>query len=357
MISKIKTLLKFGFSGKQVLNRLKYLLSKKQDVLKYRPLWLLIYVSDLCNLRCKMCPHHTLGDSSDFVFLKKDNGMMKPETFRVILDKFPEATLVMFAGVGEPLVNPHFFELAQMAVEDKKIINLVTNGTLLDKDKIRRIVELKRFNQVSVSLNASNAEDYTTICNRPQSFFDKVVNNIKDLVDSKKKNPDKAKFEIIVSAVCSQQFILKVKDFLIFVDNLGVDRIDIHNYIDFCIIEKGGQWTAISKNIYNEKTLYELEKFCHNNIKTKVNLPIVLKQEKFCKKCEWFFKNLCFDAFGNIGGCGRVMNPDNDYGNILTSSDDVWNNKYMRNMRKKFLVPNCKLPDCCNHCIENYIDL
>lgn len=354
MLNQLKTYLKFGFTIKQLVNRFNYIFCKKGEILKYRPLWLLIYVSDLCNLRCKMCPHHTQGDASKFEFLKKEKGMLKPESFKIILEKFPQSTLVMFAGVGEPLINPYFLELAGMAVKYKKIINLVTNGTLLDRAKINRIIELRRFNQVSISLNAFNPRDYYNICNMPSEIFWKVINNVKELVRLKKQNKTKAKFEIIVSAVCSQQFLPKVKEFLLFADNLMVDRIDVHNYIDFSILEKNGQWSPIVIDKQNEDYLQELKYFAEKNIRAKVNLPILLKKENFYKKCEWFFKNLCFDAYGNIGACGRVINPNHEYGNIFNNSEDIWNNLYMRSMRRKFLEPQAELENPCYHCIENF---
>ena len=354
IVDKAKTYFKFGFTTKQIINRLHYSLSKKSEVLRYRPLWLLIYASDLCNLKCKMCPHHTPGDASNFEFLKKEKGIMKPDIFKVILSKFPEATLVMFAGVGEPLLNPCFFELAEMAVKNKKIINLVTNGTLLDRKKINRIIELKRFNQISVSLNASNPQDYNSICNMPNEIFNKVVNNIKELVYLKKQHKNKAKFEIIISAVCSQEFLPKIKDFLLFADNLDVDRIDIHNYIDFSITEKKHQWVTVNTNDKNMRMLKEMERFSQEKIRARVNLPLVFKKGNFCKKCEWFFKNLCFDAQGNVSSCGRVINPNSNYGNLFIDKDDIWNNGYMRRMRNKFLNKNEQLLICCRHCVENY---
>lgn len=348
----VKIYRKFGFTKEQILNRISYQFAKKEPILKYRPLWLLIYVTDLCNLRCKMCPHHTPGDASDFNFMKQTKGTMIPGVFENILDKYPESTLVMFAGVGEPLVNPNFVKLAETAAERKKIINLVTNGVLLDEEKIKKIISTGRFNQVSVSLNAANAEDYNMICNMPEQIFNRVVDNIQTLVRLKKEH--NASFEVIVSAVCSNEFLPKVKNFLKFVDALGVDRIDIHNYIDFSIKEDKDQWTSISSESEIEGKLLELKEFAKKSINAKVNLPKVFKKELFSKKCMWFFKNLAFDAYGNIGSCGRVMNPQPSYGNILKDNNDIWNNNYMTTLRKVFIDKKKKLPSCCYKCVENY---
>lgn len=354
IITKFTTYRKFGFTSSQVINWLRYSISRKRKILSYRPLWLLIYASDLCNLKCNMCPHHTSGNATKFEYLKKEGGIMKPEAFRAVMDLFPEATLVMFAGVGEPLLNPYFFELAEMAVKNKKIINLVTNGTFLDKENINRIIKLKRFNQISISLNAATAQDYSSICNMPNETFDKVVSNIKNLVYSKRQYKGEAKFEIIVSAVCSQEFVPKVKNFLLFADKLGVDRIDVHNCIDFSIINKEYKFTPLTTSNKNIETVLDLENFSQEKIRAAVNLPRILEKKDFSRKCEWFFKNLCIDAHGNIGSCGRVMNPDLGNGNLFIDKGDVWNNEYMKEMRAKFINKSSWLPTCCNNCIENY---
>ncbi len=348
----IKTYNKFGFTPKQILNRIHYQLAKKAVHLKYRPLWLLIYVTDLCNLRCKMCPHHTPGDATDFTFMKQTQGTMKPDVFRKILDKFPESTLVMFAGVGEPLLNPHFMTLATMAAKEKKILNIVTNGSLLDEDRIHQMIEIGRFNQISVSLNTSNAKDYQQICNMPEIVFDRVVENIRKLVHLKKEH--NASFQIIVSAVCSNQFLPKVEEFLKFADSLGVDRIDIHNYIDFSIKETQDQWTPVFSEKSVKQKIDDLQVFVDSSIRAEVNLPKIFKKENFSKKCMWFFKNLAFDAHGNIGSCGRIMNPQPAYGNILNDEGDIWNNDYMTALRKAFIDQKKKLPPCCYTCVENY---
>jgi MoaA/NifB/PqqE/SkfB family radical SAM enzyme len=356
MLNNLKTYFKFSFTRKQIINRLCYFFSKKKIVLKYRPLWLLIFVSDLCNLNCKMCPHHTLGNATKFEFLKKEKTFMKPDVFKAIIKSFPEATLVMFAGVGEPLLNPHFFELSEIAVRNKKIINLVTNGILLNKETINKIIKLKRFNQISISLNASNSLDYSNICETYPQTFNKVVENIKQLVLFKKQHKNEAKFEIIVSAICSQEFLPKIKKFLLFADSLGVDRIDIHNYIDFLVTYNKDQWTSLKNNKENERLLKEIKVYTKEKIKAEVRLPMILKEENYSKNCEWFFKNLSFDGAGNISGCGRVINPCKEYGNLFESKEkeDIWNGEYMKKMRIKFLKKDEELSFYCKNCVENY---
>lgn len=114
------TLLRFPFSLKQIINRIIFLITKKQKILPYRPLRLLFYLSDVCNLQCKMCPTHTIWDASAFKYKKTDFGIMRYSTFSSILQQFSEATLVMLSGVGEPLLNPDFLKIIACCSQARK---------------------------------------------------------------------------------------------------------------------------------------------------------------------------------------------------------------------------------------------
>lgn len=340
--------IRYRFTIKQIYNYLKYKFTKnKKSFLKYRPLWLSIYVSDICNLKCKMCPHHST-DENEFIYQKQliMDKMISCETLESIYKKFPEAYLVMFAGVGEPLTNVKFKELVELTSKYKKKFNIVTNGTLLNIELCKFLLSNKYLNQISISLNASNSNEYSKICNVSEDKFYDVVRNINTLVNLKKQLKSQA--EIVVSGVCYNEFLDSSKQFLKFCDGLGVDRIDLHRYIDFDIKNKLTDIDDFSGGL-NELYLYKLK-----NIKTKVNLPHKISSNSYKKGCEWFFKNLSFDANGNIGSCGRVMSPSVEYGNIK-DDNDIWNNKYMMEMRAKVLDSFDEVSKYCLKCVENHM--
>lgn len=346
-MNKIIKNLKYGFSLIQIINYLKYKISKKnKTILKYKPLWLLIYVSDVCNLKCAMCPHHS-GYENNFEFQKQLNKKyFSLELLEKIYKKFPESIFVMLGGVGEPLMHPQFKEMINLTSKYKKKINIITNGTLLNKEMAEFLIKQKMLNQISISLNASTDEKYNSICGVEKYMFNKTVENIKNLVNLKKKY--NSEVEIVVSGVCSHEFIKDSHDFLDFCDKLGVDRIDLHRYIDFNIKD-----ALTDINDFNNE-IDELYKYASNNIKTNTNLPHKITKEKYKKNCEWYFKNLAFDAYGNMGSCGRVINPSPEYGNI-DDKNDIWNNSYMQEMRRRFREEPF-VTEYCKKCVENYKD-
>ncbi len=347
MIEKIMNIVRYGYTPKQLFNYLKYrIYSRKGKVVNYRPLWLLIYVTDLCNLHCKMCPHHTTADSTRFEQAKKLNhDFISLSTLKNVFTLFPESYFVMLAGVGEPLLHPKFKDIILLCEKHRKKVKLVTNGTRLNAEMAAFLAKHRCIDQIQISLNAPDAETYYEICQGNSEEFQTVVENIKCLVRAKRKYG--SKMEIVTSAVCGNEYKKKASKFLLFADSLGVDRIELFRYIDFDI-----EGNNISDIKSDQIFLRKLAVFAKKNIRAAYSLPHAVTESSFKSMCDWFWKNLSIDSQGNIGSCGRVISPDRSYGNIY-DGDDVWNNEYMQQMRELFLHAKQLPSKCCKACVEN----
>lgn len=347
MFSKMLSVIRYGYTPVQLVNYLKYKINgRKGTVLNYRPLWMLIYVTDLCNLHCKMCPHHTTADSSSFSQAKKLNtDFISLDTLEFAFKKYHESYFVMLAGVGEPLLHPQFRAIIQMCEKYKKKVKIVTNGTRLTTEVSEFLATSRCIDEIQISLNAPDCDTYYDICQGNKDEFYSVVSNIKGLVLAKRRN--KSSMRIVTSAVCGDEFKDKAYSFLYFADNLGVDQIELFRYIDFGII--GNNITDIKSD---RDYITGLDKKVKGKIKAKYYLPHLVGENIFESKCDWFWKNISIDSRGNIGSCGRVISPDSSYGNIY-SDDDVWNNEYMQKMRQLFLTGKVLPSSCCRACVEN----
>lgn len=349
MIKKIVSVIQYGYTPQQLLNYCKYRLNgRKKSKLGYRPLWILVYVTDLCNLHCRMCPHHTTADSSQFSQAKKiNNDFISLDTLEHAFKLFPESYFVMLAGVGEPLLHPQFKDIILMCEKYHKKTKLVTNGTKLTSEMSDFLVRNKCICEVQISLNAPDPEIYYDICQGNEDEFLLVVNNIRQLVFAKKKA--RSSMRITTSAVCGNEFKENAFSFLSFADSLGVDQIELFRYIDFGI--KGNHISDIQSDW---EYIPQLNNFAKNNICANYCLPHLVGAKTFVSRCDWFWKNISIDSHGNIGSCGRAISPDKSYGNIYDVAD-VWNNDYMQRMRMLFLEGEILPSDCCKVCVENNV--
>lgn len=347
MFNKILNIIQYGYTPLQLMNYFKYKMNKRtKTLLNYRPLWMLIYVTDLCNLHCKMCPHHTNADSSKFSQAKKLNtDFISLETLEFSFDKFPESYFVMLAGVGEPLLHPKFKEIIRICQKHHKKVKIVTNGTRLTEEMSDFLTTSRCIDEIQISLNAPDHETYYDICQGSTDEFSNVVKNIRGLVSAKHKN--KSSIMIVTSAVCGEEFKEKAYSFLCFADSLGVDQIELFRYIDFGIVGNN-----ISDIKSDREYIHELDKKAKEKIKARYYLPHLVDDNTFKSQCDWFWKNISIDSSGNIGSCGRVISPDSSYGNIFTN-EDVWNNEYMKKMRQMFLTGEGFPSNCCWACVEN----
>ena len=95
---------------------------------------LYVEVSSRCNLACKMCFRHS--------WIGERFGDLDPAVFARLMDDpaLAETETVFFGGMGEPLVHPALERMAALASAHGKIVELVTNGTLLTEEKTRDLL-------------------------------------------------------------------------------------------------------------------------------------------------------------------------------------------------------------------------
>ena len=95
---------------------------------------LYVEASSRCNLRCKMCFRHS--------WVGEHFGDLDPAVFARVMDDpvLSAVETVFFGGMGEPLVHPALTEMAALASARGKKVELVTNGTLLTREKARELL-------------------------------------------------------------------------------------------------------------------------------------------------------------------------------------------------------------------------
>jgi len=90
---------------------------------------------------------------------------------------------ISISGIGEPMMSSSFDRTLELCGH-KAEINFFSNGQILTKSNINNVLN-KTINHIDFSLDAATSETYMKIRGYDLTTFDKVLKNIKSLVDEK----------------------------------------------------------------------------------------------------------------------------------------------------------------------------
>lgn len=103
------------------------------------PTWHYFFeVTRRCNLRCRMCQYREYFEQHPAAELAEDE--LTTEEWKRLVDQTGRFSLITFTG-GEPWVRRDFAEILEYASRKRKT-HVITNGVLLDADRVRACVEL-----------------------------------------------------------------------------------------------------------------------------------------------------------------------------------------------------------------------
>ena len=107
-----------------------------------------VEISNICNLKCSFCPGTT-----------RKPKRMNIQEFQFVLNKIrPYTDFLTFHILGEPLCHPDFEAFLKIAEEMKFMVTIVTNGTLLGKNK-DILLNSKSHYKTMISLHSFEAND------------------------------------------------------------------------------------------------------------------------------------------------------------------------------------------------------
>ncbi|MGQ9720987.1 MAG: radical SAM protein [Candidatus Jordarchaeum sp.] len=130
---------------------------------------ILVHITNYCNLDCVHC-----------YVDKSQRQKMKPEIFYKTINQFDElqGLKVLISG-GEPLTHPKFFEMMEQIKKIKIRKVLLTNGILLNDQKIQRLKGLVQ--EVQISLDGTKSHNQFR---RMENAFNQSLKNIKKLKEN-----------------------------------------------------------------------------------------------------------------------------------------------------------------------------
>ena len=173
------------------LDRLKTVCSyyTNNHVLGTYPMQVGIELTNNCNLRCVMCPHPRMT---------RQKGFMSEYLFKKIIDEIKgKSEFLYLYGMGESLLHPKFFEMAEYAVKNGLTTSLSTNLTLLNEERSRKLLE-SGIDFIVLALDGINKNTYEMI--RVGGQFERNLANVKRFL--------RLKYELKAKCFVDIQFIL-----------------------------------------------------------------------------------------------------------------------------------------------------
>lgn len=336
---------------------------------KAGPFLIEIWPTNRCNLRCIMCGTWANRRKMEEKGIKYDpNEEMKNEVSEERLLNLVEeskelgAKEFLITGGGEPFVRK---ATTLKLMEKIKALNLFgnlnTNGTLLTKDDIKKIINVE-WDMMMFSIDAPDASihDYIRGLN---GCFEKVKENLL-LIKKEKKKLKKEKPKIVFNTVLSNKIYDKIDKLIEFASGVGCEDITFIPLIPYDeqarkieLSEK--QKLGLKEKI--EKLLRISRKFGINTNLAELNLSFsnnkmdetILKEIKDSPKdlphspCFEPFLHLLVKANGETTFCCMIENsPENIKEKSL---EKIWFGKYFDEQRRNFV--NKIIRKECKFCV------
>ena len=280
-----------------------------------------------CNLHCDFC---YVGD--------REYGELRTKDVKRVISKIlheAEIPSVSFTG-GEPMLRTDITELVSHAAGIGLWTNLITNGTLLERERVRA---LKRAGLCSaqVSIEGPDALTHEQITGQEGSFKD-TIRGIELLMQ--------AEIPVHTNTTISRKNISVVNDILTLIKGMGLTRLSMNLLIP-CGAAKNRREIWVS---YSEIGSYILDlkhRAADQGIKFLWYSPLPMCRFNPIayglgnKSCAAITGLLSIDPLGNIIPCSSWREP---VGSLLKSKfGDVWGSKGMAFFKNVEYAPDeCK---------------
>jgi pyruvate-formate lyase-activating enzyme len=274
---------------------------------------LYIESTNICNLRCVMCPQ---GRGQ----LQRAKGHMDFGLFTRIVDEMaPHVETTTLHIWGEPLLYPRIADMIRYCAQHGLRCSISTNATLLDEDMGRRILEAG-LDVIFLCLDGLQPQTYEAI--RRNADFERTTANIRRFLDMKVQGSYRTWVNLQVIEM--QQTLPEWQEFQRQWSLPGVDRIQLK-----ALDTWGGQIEEVSQLRAAESPLPQPRWPCPNL---------------------WYHAHIYWD--GTIAMCDRDFNLDRPLGHVRDGVMRGWNGTAMQELRRLHVRNDLEGVHPCDTCRE-----
>lgn len=329
-------------------NYFRYLFSGKSEGLRYGPVTISIVATGRCTLSCDMCPTHSGRVPSDYAHAQQAIKDMSLERFKEIIDRFKNAATVHIIGSGEPLLNKDFFKMVDYAAGKKMTVKTFSNGTMI-RENIDNILN-SGLDGITISINGHNAEEFSRMTGIKAEVYDEIYEAVRALVTEKKRRGSGVKIKL--SYIIDKRNYRFIPDMAAVSLALGVDHSFFCNFLPAPYDGLRAEERLLTADEKVAGDISAIFTAYPPAIRKKFTPPLLVNAGMVKNNCETHFSQIRFDGAGNVSSCSMMLLNMSGHGHY--KDQDVWNNAFFRDMRKRFLSDESYLiPDPCKVCPDN----
>ena len=258
---------------------------------------------------------------------------MDLDTFQKILGKLaPDLIYLTLYFQGEPLLNPHFTEMVQMARKRNIFVATSTNGHFLDDKNVDKIIK-SGLNHLVISLDGFDQQTYEQY--RVQGNFQTVIEGIHRLVAARKTLKSDVPFIELQFLVMrhNQHQLDQVRAWAreAGIDKLTFKSVQVYNFDKASSIIP----TLVTKSRYRQQPdgSWEMAKHTSN-------------------RCHRIWSTVVVTWDGKVVPCCYDKNADYQTGNLLEEPLSlIWKNQYYYAFRRQVLKDRSEI-EMCGNCGE-----
>jgi len=334
------------------------------------PSTIVLTATNKCNLRCIMCgiwKDQPSTDAHGRTLLGTDEIL----SFIKGLQTWGGVRFITFDTIGEPLMNPDFARIVTYAREQGFFVGVASNGTRLDEETARAIIEAD-LQAMTISIDSAIPEIHDRIRGQKGALAKTCegIRTTKRLQDELGRSNPALRIMTVLSKLNYQE-IDRMADLAL---DLSIEELRIV-YVSIIDDEVAAEMKAMTGNASNVantfrfdvpkeqlyiegidrgelmQSLERLETKCRQH---GIDLNLSLNPGMYQRSCKVFWNSMFIDAFGNVYPCA-MLNEVTGLGNIReTELDAIWGGERYRKLRTlidrrnrgEFELPICQR--CCH---------
>jgi len=328
------SIIRVEYTWKRIWNLLMVILSMLLSGILRRPVvWgyppiLMIEPTNICNLKCPMCPG-VVGKRA----LAK--GQLDMDNYRQLIDELSDyAFQVLFWNQGEPFINKSFLEMVRVAKQKGLMTVTSTNGHFICKDENAEDIIRSGLDQIIFSMDGTNQETYEKY--RIGGNYNLVIENLQRLSDTRKRLNSK-------TPMIELQFIIfkhnqnEIDDVTALAKKYHIDRLSLKSAMIYTVDQAE---EFLDKD--QQDKMYQIE---NNEVRRRDKLP---------NRCKRLWMNGVINWDGTVVPCCFDVDSDHIFENIFTNDvgfKETWRKEAFTRFRAN-LLKDRQQTKICRNCTE-----